>query len=313
MLSSLRNPRVKEVVRLRTRRHRDRERRFVVEGLRELVCAADAGLSVEVLFHCDRYYVGPGGVGPGGVGRGGVGRGGVEQGGVEQGGAGRGGRDLVERLGAAGVECVPTTPEVFEKLSYRRTPDGLLAVAPTPKLPLDRLNVPGDSLWLVAAGIEKPGNLGAMLRCADAAGANGMLLADPTTDVFNPNVVRASVGTLFSVPVAQGTATEVRAWLDAQRIRVVAARPDADSDLAATDLRGSLAIVVGSEHRGLGADWSPPWCETVRIPMAGRADSVNAAMAATVLLFEARRQRSVVEEPPSLASEPSARDPLRMR
>ena len=151
--------------------------------------------------------------------------------------------------------------------------------------------MPPDALWLVAASVEKPGNLGAMLRTADAAGAAGVLVADAATDPFNPNVVRASVGTLFSVPLAVASAEDVRAWLATHGIRVVATSPDAPSDYATADLTGPVAIVVGGEHGGLGADWLGAG-ETVRIPMAGQADSINAAMAAAVLLFEARRQRT---------------------
>lgn len=260
-LTSVRNPRVKDVVRLRNRRHRDRERRFVVEGVRELTCAVDAGFALEAVYHCEDLH------------------------------GARGGQVLIDRIAAAGVECQPTSRAVFERMSYRRTPDGLLGVAPTPDLGFDRLDAAADSLWLVAAGIEKPGNLGAMLRSADAAGASGVLVADPATDVFNPNVVRASLGTLFSVPIAVAAATEVCAWLAEQGVRVVVARPDADLDYVDVDLRSDVALVVGSEHEGLGAAWLSPHCEAVRIPMAGRADSINAAMAATVLLFEARRQR----------------------
>ena len=130
-----------------------------------------------------------------------------------------------------------------------------------------------------------------MLRTADAAGAAGAIVADPTTDPFNPNVVRASVGTLFSVPLAVASAEAVRAWLSTRGIRIVTTSPDAPTDYAAADLRGTVAIVVGGEHGGLDGDWLGVG-ETVRIPMAGQADSLNAATAAAVLLFEARRQRT---------------------
>ena len=260
MLASVRNPRVKDVVKLRSRRHRDRERRFVVEGTRELSCAADSGLALATLYYCEDLLT-------------------------------DGARTVVERVAATAADCLPTSRAVFEKMSYRHTPDGVLGVAPMPDLELERLPETDDALWLVAVGIEKPGNLGAMLRTADAAGVAGMVLADPTTDVFNPNVVRASMGTLFSVPVAAASASDVRQWFQTRRIRVVAGRPDASVAYTEADLRGAVAIVVGSEHRGLGAGWSAPGDEAVRIPLSGRADSINTAMAATVLLFEARRQR----------------------
>lgn len=260
MLTSVRNPFVREVVGLRDRRHRDRQRRFVIEGWRELACAADSGLALARLYYCEELLVG------------------------------RDGRSVVDRIAATDVDCQPTSRAVFERMSYRHTPDGVLGVAPMPDLGLERLPASDDALWLVAVGIEKPGNLGAMLRSADAAGVAGMLVADAATDVFNPNVVRASMGTLFSMPVAVATGGDVRAWLDVRRIRTVAAHVDARIEYSAADLRGAVAVVVGSEHSGLDAEWAVHG-EAVRIPMFGQADSLNAAMAATVLLFEARRQR----------------------
>ena len=262
MLTSPANARVKRVVKLRARRHRDRERRFVIEGFRELDGASRAGFLVEEVFYCEHHF------------------------------AARGEKELVDRLRDAGAVCEATNAAVFAKLSYRHTPDGLLAVAATPELTLSRLDVPENSLWLVATNIEKPGNLGAMLRTADAAGVSGMLVADPATDPFNPNVVRASVGALFSVPVAVARAADVRAWLAEHGIRVVATSPAATTDYAEADLSGSVAIVVGGEHAGLDAEWITG-AEAVRIPMAGQADSINAAMTAAVLLFEALRQRRV--------------------
>lgn len=262
MLTSPANARVKRVVKLRARRHRDREHRFIIEGLRELDGAWRAGFLVEEVFYCEQHF------------------------------AARGEKELVDLLRNTGAVCEATNAAVFAKLSYRHTPDGLLAVAATPELTLDRLDVPKDSLWLVAANIEKPGNLGAMLRTADAAGVSGVLVADPATDPFNPNVVRASVGTLFSVPLGVASAADVRAWLAEHGIRVVATTPAATTDYAEADLSGSVAVVVGGEHAGLDAEWITG-AEAVRIPMAGQADSINAATTAAVLLFEASRQRRV--------------------
>ena len=263
MITSVRNPRVKEVVKLRDRRHRDRQRRFVVEGTRELSCATDSGLALATLYYCEELLA-------------------------------DGGRRVVDRVAATEADCQPTSRAVFEKMSYRRTPDGILAVAPTPDLRLERLPAADDAVWLIAAGIEKPGNLGAMLRSADAAGVAGVVVADTATDVFNPNVVRASLGTLFTVPVAVATVMAVRRWLETRGIRTVAASPDAPLAYYEANLRGDVAIIVGSEHTGLDAVWTNSPGQSVRIPMHGRADSINAAMAAAVLLFEACRQRSSV-------------------
>ena len=266
MLTSVRNPRVREVARLRDRRHRQRQGRFVIEGWRELRCAIDAGFPIETLFSCPELPAG-------------------------------GDAALIRRFAATGTECEKTSRAVFERMSYRRSPDGLLALAKMPALGLDALMAssgepPAATLWLVAAAVEVPGNLGAMLRSADAVGVDGVLVADPAIDLFNPNVVRASVGALFSVPVAVAEANAARAWLRAGGIRMVVADPAANTLWANANLTGALAIVVGSESAGVGDAWRQAAEHTVRLPMAGRVDSLNAASAAAVLLFEARRQRT---------------------
>ncbi|MYB37176.1 MAG: RNA methyltransferase [Gammaproteobacteria bacterium] len=261
LLTSLQNARVKHVVRLRQRRAREREGRFAVEGWRELNCAADAGVTIETVFHCDAFH-----------------RGEHE-------------RELVRRLGEAGAELQATSSEVFRKMSYRQGPDGLLGIAAAPCLALGHLAVPNDGLWLVVESIEKPGNLGAMLRSADATGA-GVIVADPTTDVFNPNVIRVSIGTLFTVPLAMATGNEVRAWLHKHAVAPITATPEAPVAYTDADLTRAIALVIGSEHAGLTDAWREADVTSVSIPMSGHANSVNAAMAATILLFEARRQRN---------------------
>lgn len=276
MLTSTANARVKSVARLRERRHRDRTGRFVIEGRRELAAAASGGWPVETVFYCESLF------------------------------AGRGERELIERLAGQGAVCEAASAAVFGKMSYRHTPDGLLAVAETPGCALADLPAADAGLWLVAARIEKPGNLGAMLRSADAAGAAGVLLADARTDPFNPNVVRASVGALFTVPLAVDDAAAVRAWLAARSIRILAASPVGARAYYEADFSGAAALVIGSEDAGLDAEWLAAG-DAVRIPMAGRADSVNAATAAAVLLFEARRQRGLIDSP-RCASASRARD-----
>lgn len=265
MLTSSRNPRVRGVVRLRERRQREEQRRFVVEGRRELACAVDAGVALRELFYCPELPAGADAA-------------------------------LIRRFANAGAVCEPTSRAVFERMSYRRTPDGLLGVAATPRRTLQELPIAASrcgtgELWLVAAGIGVPGNLGAMLRSVDAVGASGTLLADAAIDVFNPNVVRASVGALFSVPFAVADAAALRGWLDRRGVRVVLADPAAANEYTMADLTGDLALVIGSEKAGLDAGWRRERYERVCLPMAGRVDSLNAATAAAVLLFEARRQR----------------------
>ena len=260
MLTSLHTPLAKEVVRLRKRRHRDREQRFVIEGKRELAVAAAVGLPLQTLVYCEDFLA-------------------------------DGDQALLARLAQTSAACASTSRAVFKKMSYRQAPDGLLAMAATPSITLDDLpEPPADGLWLIAAAIEKPGNLGAMLRSADAVGAAGVLVADAATDVFNPNVVRASLGALFSVPVANASTSALQEWLADRDVRVLAASPHAAVDYRTADFGGRVAIAVGSESAGLHSTWLNDY-ETVYIPMAGRLDSVNAATAAAILLFEAGRQR----------------------
>ncbi len=266
-ITSLQNPRVKRVVRLRDRRDRDRDGRFLIEGYREVLRAVLACLPIEELFTCRGLYLGEN-----------------EPALVER---------ATERSGARVIEVADT---VFRKMSYRDRPDGLIAVAPTPRWDLDSLaeRAPLGSapLVLVAQAIEKPGNLGTMLRTADAAGVDAVIVCDKTTDIWNPNVVRASIGTLFTVPVAEGESSAVRTWLRDRGIRLVAATPDAALPYFDADLSGPTAVVIGSEQYGLDAEWLEECEERVQIPMAGEADSLNAAVSAAVVLFEAVRQRA---------------------
>ncbi len=180
---------------------------------------------------------------------------------------------------------------VFEKISYREGPDGWLAVVPSTMSELDRLTLGANPLVLVCAGLEKPGNLGAILRTADAAGVAAVIAADPVTDWGNPNVVRASKGTVFSVPVASASSAEVLDWIAAHGLQLVAATPDATQLVAETDLTGPTAIAVGAEQTGLPADWLDRAAIQVRIPMFGRADSLNVSTSAAIITYEAVRQR----------------------
>jgi RNA methyltransferase, TrmH family len=146
-------------------------------------------------------------------------------------------------------------------------------------------------LVAVVEGIEKPGNLGAILRSADGAGVDALIAADPRTDLFNPNAIRASLGTIFSVPIANATSAKTISWLTDHGISIVVARVDGSVAYDQVDYRGPLAIVLGSEAHGLAGTWSGPGIQAVSLPMLGVADSLNVSAAAAILLYEARRQR----------------------
>ena len=203
---------------------------------------------------------------------------------------------LIAQAEAAGAQVFELSKDAFAKVAYRERPDGLLAIAPQWKRTLAELPATKAGkapFFLVVEAIEKPGNLGTILRSADAAGVDALIVCDPVTDLFNPNVVRASTGVLFSVPVVIAGSTEVREWLRTNGVRSVATTPSATAFYTDTDLRGPLAIVMGSEQYGLSDYWLKEADERVVIPMAGQADSLNVAMATIITLFEAVRQRGV--------------------
>jgi len=262
-ITSTANDRIKHLVRLRRRRARDDSGVFVIEGYRELQRAVDAGIELTTILVCDKLFIG----------------------GNEP--------ALVERCREAGADVIDVAPDPFRKASYRDRPEGLLAVARQFATGLDRLDLrSGRPLLLVAEGIEKPGNLGTMLRTAEAAGLAGVIVADPTTDPFNPNVVRASLGTLFSTALAMAGTPQVIEALRRSDIQIMATTPDGDTPHHAVDLTAATAIVVGSEQYGLSEAWLKAADIRAVIPMPGSVDSLNAAMAAGITVFEALRQRA---------------------
>lgn len=182
--------------------------------------------------------------------------------------------------------------EVFAKISYRDRPDGLLAIAPQVHRKLSDLRLKKNPFLVVAESIEKPGNLGTILRSCDAAGVDAVIVCDPTTDIHNPNVVRSSVGTLFTLPVLEASGEETLSFLKKHGIAIVAATPHAKVEFTQVDLTVPLAIVVGTEQYGLSEHWMKQSDLAVKIPMLGVADSLNVASATTLLLYEVLRQRS---------------------
>lgn len=261
VLTSAQNPKIKQIVKLKERRERDEAGLFIIEGYRELKRAADAGITIQALFYCPQLFLG-----------------------VNE-------TALIEQIRAAGAEINCCSTYLFEKLSYRDRPDGLLAIAVQMKMSLMHIAAKKNPFLVVAEGIEKPGNLGSILRSADAAGADAVIVCDRCTDIYNPNVVRASVGTLFTVPVIEASGHETLLFLQKNKIKVVAATPAAKVEFTETDLKGPIAVVVGTEQLGLSELWMKAADLQVSIPMKGVADSLNVAAAATLLLYEVLRQR----------------------
>jgi TrmH family RNA methyltransferase len=201
----------------------------------------------------------------------------------------------VDRAGNIfGSAIQPVSASVMQKISFGQSPRGLVTEFIQPVRTLDALVLPPSPLLLVLDGIEKPGNIGAVFRCADGAGIDAVVLSDCRCDLFNPNAIRSSLGAVFSTPAAIDSAENVQAFLDSHSIRVIAARVESSSDLWQTDLMPPLAIVLGSEADGLAARWQAIGenpIPGVRIPMNGQVDSLNISVSAAVLSFEAARQR----------------------
>jgi len=198
---------------------------------------------------------------------------------------------VLARLATLPTPQARVTPAVFEKLAFGDRAEGVLAVARTPHRTLADLELPDRPLIAVLEGVEKPGNIGAILRSADAAGVSAVIIAGSDADLYNPNTVRASLGTIFTVPVCAADPATIRNWLNARRISIFAARVDAKESYTAADFRGPTAIVLGSEADGLSATWTAPKISPIRLPMRGAADSLNVSATAAVLFYEAVRQR----------------------
>jgi TrmH family RNA methyltransferase len=260
-ITSLQNPRVRAAARLRDRRDRDHQGRILIDGAREILRGLEGGLRLIEVFLCEDLCRDPA-CGP-----------------------------LRERLVEAGAEIVEVTPPVFRKLAFGHRAEGLLAVAEMPLARLTDLVLGEDPLVAVLERVEKPGNVGAVLRTADAAGVSALVVADARTDLYNPNVIRASLGTIFTLPVVQATTDETLAWLCGRRLTIFAARVDAAISYTEADFRGPAAIVLGSEAEGLTPAWSGEEIRAISVPMLGTADSLNVSATAAVLFYEALRQR----------------------
>lgn len=262
ILTSLQNPRVKQLVKLREPRERRKTGLTRIDGARELLRAMQADVEPSVVYVCEPLL--------------------------------RAGEatEAVSRARARGVTIQPVNEAVYEKIRYGDRDEGLCAVLSWRPAELETLTPGARAFVLVIEAVEKPGNLGAILRTADAAGVDAVILADPACEPANPNVIRASMGTLFTQPVAAASAGDVIAWLGEHSVRAIVTRPQAPDLYTGVDLTGPVAVVLGAEHAGLSAAWDAADATPVRIPMAGVSDSLNLAAATAVLAFEVVRQRS---------------------
>ena len=262
-INSPQNPRIKNLVRLREGKHRRRQGQFIIEGLRELRRAVEAGVALAEFYACEALWSHPDAL------------------------------DLAEQIDALpGIARFQVAESAFRKASARENPDGMMAVAAMPERSLGSLALGPNPLLLIVEHVEKPGNLGTLMRTADAAGADAVVITDPVTDLYSPNSIRASQGAVFSLPSIVADNTAVRRWLEARRIGMVATTPAADRLHWEVDLARPMALLMGSEAQGLSTFWlDDPEVQRARIPMNGQADSLNVGAAAAIFLFEAVRQR----------------------
>ncbi|MCL4271457.1 MAG: hypothetical protein KJZ72_18000 [Anaerolineales bacterium] len=253
-ITSLQNPRIKHIVKLREdKRQRQKDGLILVEGFDELTLALSCGMLPQTLLSAPEL--------------------------------------VSQTLSVPHVEHLTVSRAVFQKISYRENPDGWLGLFPTPKRSLEDLNLSTPPLVVVTESVEKPGNLGAILRTADAAGADALLVCDPRVDVWNPNVIRASRGAVFAVPAIEVDSQTALSWLRSREMRVLAATPSAQVVYSAIDMTGPLAIVVGTEDEGLTDFWMSHADLQVCIPMFGKVNSLNVSVSTALILYEAVRQR----------------------
>ncbi len=261
-ISSLQNPFIKQIFQLKEKsRARKKTDRFLIEGKRELELAIKGGYEIEkVLFDCSITSI----------------------------------SDVEEITDAINVEVLEVSNEIYQKLAYRSTTEGIVALAKFKNLSLEQIEFSTTTpLILIAEAPEKPGNIGAFLRTADAANVDAVIIANPKTDIYNPNIIRSSVGCVFTNQIATGTTSEIIEFLNKNKINNFCAVLKEDSEnYHLQDFTRATAIVVGTEATGLTDEWLENSTKNIIIPMQGEIDSMNVSVAAGILIFEAKRQRN---------------------
>lgn len=261
-ISSFQNPAVKRILLLQEKaRARKKENVFVVEGVREISLAIKGGFHVQELYYNPELFPA---------------------------------ENIKNMLPSFSeqVEVTELSSEVYQKIAYRGSTEGVIAVIATKELSLKNLTFSTENpLILVAEAPEKPGNIGALLRTADAAAVDAVLIANPKTDMFNPNIIRSSVGCIFTNSIATGSTAEIIAFLKERKVDIFGAALQASVPYHTVNFTGSSAIVVGTEATGLTNEWLQNTTKNIIIPMEGEIDSLNVSVAAGILIFEAKRQR----------------------
>ncbi|WP_378172752.1 TrmH family RNA methyltransferase [Aquimarina sp. SS2-1] len=265
LITSLQNPKIKFLHQLKEKsKLRKREGQFVIEGKREISLAISGGYKISQIYFCDSI---------------------ISKEEV---------MFITESVNGS-IDYFKITLDIYQKLSHRSTTEGILAVAYSKEISLEQLDLHTDNpLILVAESPEKPGNIGALLRTADAAKVDAFLIANPRTDIYNPNIIRSSVGCVFTNKIACGTTEEIIQYLNERKINIYGAALQSSENYYAQDYNKPTAIIVGTEDKGLTDEWLKNTTQNIKIPMSGVIDSMNVSVAAGILIFEAKRQRDFV-------------------
>lgn len=260
-ISSLQNPLVKNILLLKEKsRERKKSGCFVLEGVRELELALKGNYQIKKLLYLEELIS----------------------------------KETLSNSfqGDKMPELISVSKVIYQKLAYRATTEGIIAIAETKSHSLDHLEFKSENpLILVAEAPEKPGNIGALLRTADAANLDAVIIANPRGDLYNPNIIRSSIGCVFTNTIATGSSEEIIAFLQKKKISIFTASLEASKNYIEVDLTGPSAIIVGTESTGLTPVWSKNTDQNIIIPMSGEIDSMNVSVSAAILIFEAKRQR----------------------
>lgn len=260
-ITSHQNPKIKNVLALEKARERNEQNVFILEGIKELSLALEGKYTINTVFFCPQIIS----------------------------------AEAILTVVREESLLIPVQQNVFEKIAYRDSTGGIIAIVQQKKHTLDNIRLRKNPLILVLESVEKPGNLGAVLRTADAANIDAVVICDPQTDFYNPNVIRSSVGCVFTTQIASSTSHETIAWLNKNEIKVFATSLESSTPYHKIDFTSPCAIIMGTESTGLSDAWIRIADSTIIIPMRGKIDSMNVSNAAAVLIFEACRQRGFTE------------------
>ncbi len=258
-ITSHANPKVKDLIKLGKGRGKDRKELFIIEGLKEIELAVESGIEFQSIFFCREII--------------------EEQTFIH----------ITERVNSRNIFEI--TSGIFARIAYRETTGGILMVAHARYRSLDQIKLNKNPLVLILESVEKPGNLGGIIRTADAAAVDAVILCDPLTDLYNPNIIRSSLGTIFSVQVVACSSDEAIKWLKEQNIRILATDLNTDYNYHQVDFFDPCAIVMGTEHDGISNKWLSVAEQKIKIPMLGKIDSLNVSTSAAILAYEARKQK----------------------